>query len=344
MNEKQEKQEKQLEIILCVLILLNLLYQKKEIKLDKSQNEYYNYITWNEIENEEYEQYYSLKIKQDKKDEFKNRLLNFLNKFLDELEEIIISKENPNEHRSFQIPYNKITGLIYNCELQIDDDKDMVAYEFHIYNENEGKYVQNKDLMNRVENHVQSCMLQLSKIQKASKEAQNIAENALKMTREADKKVKELNDIKHQIYTDFITILGIFTAITFAIFGGLQLIGNVFGNVKKFNLYAIGLDMILGSTLMFGIYIILMALIIGISKLKDSDTEYHFNKEITSWILKAFLFIFWVGVTLSIIYSMQTFIRKKWLCLYIVVLSLIAFFLMRKSFKFINKIEYKNSH
>ena len=38
-------------------------------------------------------------------------------------------------------------------------------------------------------------------------------------------------DIKKSIYPDFITILGIFTAITFAIFGGMNLLSNLFQNI-----------------------------------------------------------------------------------------------------------------
>ena len=41
--------------------------------------------------------------------------------------------------------------------------------------------------------------------------------------KQAKEELEQIKDIKDSIYSDFIAILGIFTAITFATFGGLQL-------------------------------------------------------------------------------------------------------------------------
>lgn len=51
-----------------------------------------------------------------------------------------------------------------------------------------------------------------------------------------DHQVSDLNnqivdEIKNNVYSEFITILGIFTAITFAIFGGMNLLSNLFKNI-----------------------------------------------------------------------------------------------------------------
>lgn len=78
---------------------------------------------------------------------------------------------------------------------------------------------------------------------------------------------RKVQDLKHNIYTDFISILGIFTAITFATFGGLQLLGNVFGNVKFYSTVNIGSVMMLGAIYLIGTYFLLVALLKGVSGL-----------------------------------------------------------------------------
>lgn len=127
---------------------------------------------------------------------------------------------------------------------------------------------------------------------------------------------KEMKSVKGNIYTDFISILGIFTAITFATFGGLQLLGNVFGqNVSKDN-HALGSALILGSLYIFGTYLLLLALLSGIHKLmrmnnynnedednltnKVQDNDYHYSKELMK-IISFFCFLILAGGTILII-------------------------------------------
>lgn len=65
-----------------------------------------------------------------------------------------------------------------------------------------------------------------------------------------------------------------FTAITFAIFGGLQLLGNVFGNAisdKGTSHFVIGNSIILGGFFVLSIYVIMLILFEGIGKLIKQD-------------------------------------------------------------------------
>ncbi|GEO66499.1 hypothetical protein [Levilactobacillus spicheri] len=92
---------------------------------------------------------------------------------------------------------------------------------------------------------------------------------------------------------DFVTILGIFTSITFATFGGLQLLGNVFGHVKNYQNQAIGSEIMLGSVFLFGTYVILVSLLSGISKL--IDREYQTTRTIRLFVVVSIGIIFIVG-------------------------------------------------
>ena len=65
---------------------------------------------------------------------------------------------------------------------------------------------------------------------------------------------------------DFVTILGIFTTIIFAAFGGIQLLGNALTNLSKENLV---ISIISGSFVFVSIIIILSLLFSGLSKMTD---------------------------------------------------------------------------
>lgn len=110
---------------------------------------------------------------------------------------------------------------------------------------------------------------------------------------EAQKELTEIKEVKGSIYSDFIAILGIFTAITFATFGGLELIGNVFGNIHKFTFVNIGGALMLGAIYLLGMYLILIALLIGVSKL--NDRKYYLSNTSIYVISASFVTIFTVG-------------------------------------------------
>ena len=115
---------------------------------------------------------------------------------------------------------------------------------------------------------------------------------------EINHEIEEIQDTKSKIYTDFITILGIFTAITFAIFGGLQLIGNCLGNLTgKITLSKIGGILIITSVILLSVYLILIALMIGLSKLlsRSEDRRYKFTGKVTACIIGTIIGLFLIG-------------------------------------------------
>lgn len=145
-----------------------------------------------------------------------------------------------------------------------------------------------------------------------SKDALNNAENAKKVAGEYSRKME---NVKGNIYTDFISILGIFTAITFATFGGLQLLGNVFGNALSDDNHILGTALVLGSLYIFGTYLLLLALLSGIHKLmrmnnyndednltnKVQDSDFHHSKKLMR-IISTFCLIILAGGTLLIMF------------------------------------------
>ncbi|MBC6369738.1 hypothetical protein ERK17_02480 [Lactobacillus kullabergensis] len=91
-----------------------------------------------------------------------------------------------------------------------------------------------------------------------------------------------VSDIKSSIYTDFIAILGIFTAITFAIFGGIQAIGSITSNldISSNNPQSLGNLLICASILGILLYGIITVLFAGIDKLTKRTWSLPFTLNI----------------------------------------------------------------
>lgn len=93
----------------------------------------------------------------------------------------------------------------------------------------------------------------------------------------------EIN-IKKDVYPDFITILGIFTAITFAIFGGTNLLSNIFHNIGS-TPAALGQTMILAAIFGLIMWGIIELLFYWISKIKGiADITKDKNKKWFNWL------------------------------------------------------------
>lgn len=101
-----------------------------------------------------------------------------------------------------------------------------------------------------------------SKVKELMKEVGNSAETLNNI--QDDQKTIRLEQKNTQ--KDFVTILGIFTTIIFAAFGGIQLLGNVLANVSKENLVT---STISGSFVFVSIIIILSLLFSGLSRMTD---------------------------------------------------------------------------
>lgn len=120
---------------------------------------------------------------------------------------------------------------------------------------------------------------------------------------DAEKGLNTVKDIKDKIYTDFITILGIFTAITFATFGGLQLLGNIFGKTLSTvnSNRGIGNAIILAGFYILAIYIILCALFGGLQKLQNRTFIILQNK--AGLFIASSVLIILFGVVYQAVYS-----------------------------------------
>lgn len=107
-----------------------------------------------------------------------------------------------------------------------------------------------------------------------------------------NEQASSLKTMRGSIYTDLVTILGIFVAIIVAVFGGFQSLGNLFENVDKIGLgKAISLD----AVALFGVYLILILLFQGISKLTH-QTRYQISIKFNAYLIVSFVIVFLLGI------------------------------------------------
>lgn len=146
---------------------------------------------------------------------------------------------------------------------------------------------------------------QQSKIDKQNDELKKLKQD-LETTKEELEKIKEsTTNLSNKLTVDFVTILGIFTSITFATFGGLQLLGNVFGNVKNIDSASVGSELMLGAVFLFGTYMILIALLTGLSRLMGR--EYRTSFPTRFLMVSSFFILFMFGLIYSNIDSVDIF-------------------------------------
>lgn len=96
--------------------------------------------------------------------------------------------------------------------------------------------------------------------------------------------LKKYTNKLNSIYSDFITILGIFTAITFAIFGGMNLLTNLFKNTGS-TASSLGYTLIIAAIFGLIMWGITELLFYWISKIKGiTDSTKDKNKILFNWI------------------------------------------------------------
>lgn len=92
-----------------------------------------------------------------------------------------------------------------------------------------------------------------------------------------DSEISKLRKDSSGIYTQFVTILGVFAAIIFGAFGGVEILGNVLGNIQDVSTPKL---IVFSSFSIAGIVFLLFILMSGIARLTDKNIrscncDYH---------------------------------------------------------------------
>ncbi len=141
-------------------------------------------------------------------------------------------------------------------------------------------------------NYTDDKVVDLEKRLKDTSESLDKVDNKL---RNSENIINELESKSSRMYSEFVGILGVFTALSFALMGSVQVFGNIFDKVQNVTLGTVGNILVAGGLYLLLIYLIIMTLFIGMKKLFSirKDDKYIFNRLFT------FIIIF-VGIALII--------------------------------------------
>lgn len=222
-------------------------------------------------------------------------------------------------------PYDQLTTYIFENDKDNADELIALFDESQAIFENslkEGESYPNIDsFFNSIRKHIKLAIIQQKHIVASSKEALKISEEAEKNINQTEEKIKKLEEdlnkaeetiknmekIKGSIYTEFIAILGIFSALIFGLFGGFDGLSKAI--VSLSSKWSMGKVLTISSGIMLCLTLLIFALLQWVAritgrKLTSCDC-YKEGKECTHSLFRrhrtlfsiifAFIFAFILG-------------------------------------------------
>lgn len=194
--------------------------------------------------------------------------------------------------------YSAISKVIYSlspknlekleifCGIKSNDS--ISSFNFEGYLDSMKLNEKDKDNLQHFERHIVLSCLQRQYIDDITEDVSTEVDNAKsRVTR---------------IYSEFVGILGVFTALSFALMGSVQVFSNILNNINNPTIGNIGYVLIVGGIYLILIYLVIMTLFIGMGKVFNKDSKYQFDKCFTGCIISVSgvlimfgLFIIWCG-------------------------------------------------
>lgn len=134
------------------------------------------------------------------------------------------------------------------------------------------------DNLVRFERHVRLSCQQRDYMDKVASGARKEAAIAKKESNEASDRIKK-------VYSEFVGILGVFTALSFALMGSVQVFGNLLSNVSNPNIRTIGYVLVVAGAYLLLIYLVVSMLFIGMKKVFEGEEKYELNELFTGIVV-----------------------------------------------------------
>ena len=206
----------------------------------------------------------------------------------------------PSDKMTGSIPYDFITLLIFESKYQLSDfDADEVLLELLLgETDDPDKRDSIERCLDKLMRHIRLATFQYDYITKGIEKTEEALENAnqkikelsestessletvTKTTQLSEEALKEaritadkVEQDKTKIYSEFIAILGIFTAISFALMGSIQTFGTVFSKVDNPSSASIGYAVIAGAIYLIIMIVLITVLFVGMQKVLKTRKE-----------------------------------------------------------------------
>ncbi|HGF7665416.1 TPA: BppU family phage baseplate upper protein, partial [Enterococcus faecium] len=203
--------------------------------------------------------------------------------FLTDNESYIVFLLKKINERDSPSPYDLLTTYIF--ENDIDNAEELIAlFDFseEIFKNNVESYNDYGNVehfFDSIRRHVNLAVIQQKHIVASSKEALKISEEAEKNINQTEEKIKKLEKnlnkaeqtienmekIKGSIYTEFIAILGIFSALIFGLFGGFDGLSKAI--VSLSSKWSMGKVLTISSGIMLCLTLLIFALLQWVARI-----------------------------------------------------------------------------
>lgn len=247
-------------------------------------------------------------------DEKRNSIEQIINKFSNEINQdndnqpIIKSLIFLSRKSSYCRSYPEISDIIYHLDdksfnklkenFALSDKNTENKYDAIINGEEISAEAENNperlNNLHKFERHIRLSCYQRDYILGQAKSASDTATHAQLAADNAKNKVGH-------IYSEFVGILAIFTAMSFAMMGSVQILGNLFSSIKTLGIDSVGYALIIGGIYIIVMYFVIVILFVGMKKLYGDSTKYSFSKQIIVAVLSVSVLLIASGIILLIV-------------------------------------------
>jgi hypothetical protein len=162
----------------------------------------------------------------------------------------------------------------------------------------------------------------LEKVNESVMESKRLANEAEETSNSAKIIAESAEKVKGKIYSEFIAILGIFTAISFMSMGSLQVLGDLFKDVNDPTSKTVGYAMIVGGIYISIMYVFVIIMFVGMKKVVGNGDKYNFSTGVCALVLITIGAL--IGIGLFIIGHLLPGLMIITLCVVGLIVSFIA--------------------
>lgn len=179
--------------------------------------------------------------------------------------------------RQISIPYDFIAKFVYELEAVDSEEEDerlnanITLLLKHYPGKNQNVLESN---LKKIRNNYKLSIIQKEFIEKtikgvkeATKNLKAITDNQLESMNKIKKEVKSVEETKSSIYTDFISILGVFSAFVFLMFGGIDVVRAVIDVADDLQVISLSRLIILSSLMLVAVLTLLYCLLLWIARI-----------------------------------------------------------------------------
>lgn len=182
------------------------------------------------------------------------------------------------------IPYDQIAGVVYENENSDENNEILFGNISLILTSYTGNNYENLERnLEKIQNNYTLAQVQKEYILKNSKNAHRLWLEQKYFSEDLNKKLKaldettekigsdvdDIHDTKSSIYTDFIAILGVFSAFVFVLFGGIEVARAVFDIGDDLQTMDLSKMIIISCLMMIGVLTLLYSLLLWIARITD---------------------------------------------------------------------------